>query len=297
MRALGPRWNTRVIVVPGLPLVTTGPYRWMRHPNYLIVLFEGIALPLVHTAWITAMLFTIANTPWLVVRVARRTRCYGLRWDQRRRAVRGAVRRPHRRTPTVRAARLLPAHRRERRPARPPARGPAGCGRPLRAGRTDGAQVGARVSGSRPSLGRKKLERGIGEGPPRIEGSGPRCLSTSSARPAGTEGWRMATTSRDWWTARPDEVHIACPAGLLRPDGPRERRSHMRRLPPARPPVHQGNRRHLRTPCALRLASLPAGPAERHAVRAPRHGGSTPVGGRREYLRASRVGADLFDPC
>ncbi|MFF8642728.1 isoprenylcysteine carboxyl methyltransferase family protein [Streptomyces sp. NPDC015345] len=69
MRALGPRWNTRVIVVPGLPLVTTGPYRWMRHPNYLIVLFEGIALPLVHTAWITAMLFTIANTPWLVVRV------------------------------------------------------------------------------------------------------------------------------------------------------------------------------------------------------------------------------------
>ena len=69
MTALGPRWNTRVIVVPGLPLVTTGPYRWMRHPNYLIVLFEGIALPLVHTAWITAMLFTIANTPWLVVRV------------------------------------------------------------------------------------------------------------------------------------------------------------------------------------------------------------------------------------
>ncbi|MEU1028301.1 isoprenylcysteine carboxylmethyltransferase family protein [Streptomyces mirabilis] len=69
MRALGPRWNTRVIVVPGLPPVTTGPYRWMRHPNYLIVLFEGIALPLVHTAWITAMLFTLANTPWLVVRI------------------------------------------------------------------------------------------------------------------------------------------------------------------------------------------------------------------------------------
>jgi methyltransferase len=69
MRALGPRWNTRVIVVPELPLVTTGPYRWMRHPNYLIVVFEGIVLPLVHTAWITAMLFTIANTPWLFVRV------------------------------------------------------------------------------------------------------------------------------------------------------------------------------------------------------------------------------------
>ncbi|MER8041245.1 isoprenylcysteine carboxylmethyltransferase family protein [Streptomyces sp. NPDC094032] len=69
MRTLGPRWNIRVIVVPGLPPVTTGPYRLLRHPNYLIVLCEGIALPLVHTAWITALLFTLANTAWLVVRV------------------------------------------------------------------------------------------------------------------------------------------------------------------------------------------------------------------------------------
>jgi methyltransferase len=58
---LGPRWNTRVIVVPGLPLVSRGPYRWIPHPNYVAVVVEGIALPLVHTAWITALGFTVLN--------------------------------------------------------------------------------------------------------------------------------------------------------------------------------------------------------------------------------------------
>ena len=59
--ALGERWNVRVIVVPGLPLVATGPYRWLRHPNYLAVVAEGLALPLVHSAWITALVFTVLN--------------------------------------------------------------------------------------------------------------------------------------------------------------------------------------------------------------------------------------------
>ena len=58
---LGAQWNTRVIVVPGLPLVTDGPYRWLRHPNYLAVTLEVAALPLVHTAWMTAVVFSIAN--------------------------------------------------------------------------------------------------------------------------------------------------------------------------------------------------------------------------------------------
>lgn len=66
---LGPRWNTRVIVVPGLPLVTRGPYRWMSHPNYVAVVVEGVALPLVHSAWITAALFTVANAALLFVRI------------------------------------------------------------------------------------------------------------------------------------------------------------------------------------------------------------------------------------
>jgi len=58
---LGSQWNTRVIVVPGFPLVTDGPYRWLRHPNYLAVTVEVAALPLVHTAWVTAVVFSIAN--------------------------------------------------------------------------------------------------------------------------------------------------------------------------------------------------------------------------------------------
>jgi methyltransferase len=66
---LGPRWNTRVIVVPGLAPVTGGPYRLMPHPNYVAVVVEGIALPLVHAAWITAVVFTVLNAVLLTVRI------------------------------------------------------------------------------------------------------------------------------------------------------------------------------------------------------------------------------------
>lgn len=67
---LGHRWNTRIVVVPGLPLVDRGPYRWMRHPNYVAVVLEGIALPLVHTAWITSVVFTVVNAGLLWVRIS-----------------------------------------------------------------------------------------------------------------------------------------------------------------------------------------------------------------------------------
>ncbi|ROR73185.1 isoprenylcysteine carboxyl methyltransferase family protein [Bogoriella caseilytica] len=69
IRTLGPQWNTRVIIVPGLPLVQGGPYRWMSHPNYVAVVIEGAALPLIHGAWITALVFTLANIPLMVVRI------------------------------------------------------------------------------------------------------------------------------------------------------------------------------------------------------------------------------------
>jgi methyltransferase len=75
---LGPRWNTRVIVVPGMPLVDRGPYRLMRHPNYLAVVVEGAALPLVHGAWITALCFTLANAPLLAVRLRCENAALGL---------------------------------------------------------------------------------------------------------------------------------------------------------------------------------------------------------------------------
>jgi methyltransferase len=69
IRTLGRRWNTRVIVVPGLPLVDRGPYRLLSHPNYVAVVVEGVALPLVHAAWITATVFTLANAALLAVRL------------------------------------------------------------------------------------------------------------------------------------------------------------------------------------------------------------------------------------
>ena len=66
---LGRRWNTLIVVIPGLPLVDRGPYRWLRHPNYVAVVIEGIALPLVHSAWITAVTFTVLNAFLLRVRI------------------------------------------------------------------------------------------------------------------------------------------------------------------------------------------------------------------------------------
>ena len=65
--SLGSQWNTRVIVVPGAArVVARGPYRWFTHPNYVVVAVEGIALPLVHTAWITAIAFTVLNAVLLL---------------------------------------------------------------------------------------------------------------------------------------------------------------------------------------------------------------------------------------
>ena len=66
---LGQQWNTRVVVVPGAPRVTGGPYRLMSHPNYVAVIVEGIALPLVHSAWITACVFTVLNAVLLTTRI------------------------------------------------------------------------------------------------------------------------------------------------------------------------------------------------------------------------------------
>ncbi len=67
---LGRQWNTRVVVVPGMPRVAAGPYRFLSHPNYVAVVVEGFALPLVHSAWITAVVFTVCNAALLTVRLS-----------------------------------------------------------------------------------------------------------------------------------------------------------------------------------------------------------------------------------
>jgi methyltransferase len=66
---LGHQWNTRVVVIPDAVRVTGGPYRFFSHPNYVAVVVEGIALPLVHTAWITAVVFTVLNAFVLRTRI------------------------------------------------------------------------------------------------------------------------------------------------------------------------------------------------------------------------------------
>lgn len=66
---LGRQWNSRVVVVPGAPRVTKGPYRVLSHPNYVAVVAEGAALPLVHTAWLTALTFTVLNAVLLARRI------------------------------------------------------------------------------------------------------------------------------------------------------------------------------------------------------------------------------------
>ena len=66
---LGHHWNARVIVVPGAPLVRSGPYRLLRHPNYVAVVVEFVALPLVHTAWLTALVGSVLNAMVLRTRI------------------------------------------------------------------------------------------------------------------------------------------------------------------------------------------------------------------------------------
>ena len=66
---LGRQWNTRVIIIPGATRVVGGPYKYLPHPNYVAVIAEGIALPLVHTSWLTAAVFTVLNAVLLVTRI------------------------------------------------------------------------------------------------------------------------------------------------------------------------------------------------------------------------------------
>ncbi|MEM7050280.1 MAG: isoprenylcysteine carboxylmethyltransferase family protein [Acidobacteriota bacterium] len=69
VRTLGERWTTRVLVVPGEPLVAGGPFRYLRHPNYLAVVIEIAALPLIHGAWLTALGWSLANLFLLRTRI------------------------------------------------------------------------------------------------------------------------------------------------------------------------------------------------------------------------------------
>jgi methyltransferase len=78
--SLGPRWNTRVLVWPGVPPVTSGPYRFLRHPNYLAIVLEMVAVPLVYGAWVTALVFSLGNLLLLSVRIRCEEKALGPSW-------------------------------------------------------------------------------------------------------------------------------------------------------------------------------------------------------------------------
>jgi methyltransferase len=79
---LGDRWSTRVIVVPREPPVTGGPYRFLRHPNYLAVIVEMACLPLAWGMWRLALLFTAGNAVILWFRIREEERALGPEWSR-----------------------------------------------------------------------------------------------------------------------------------------------------------------------------------------------------------------------
>ena len=72
--SLGQHWNTRILVVPGARLVRRGPYRYIKHPNYVVVAVEVLTFPLIFGAWITALVFSILNAALLYVRIKEENR-------------------------------------------------------------------------------------------------------------------------------------------------------------------------------------------------------------------------------
>jgi methyltransferase len=72
--SLGRRWTTRIIILPEAALVRRGPYRWVNHPNYLVVIAEIAVLPLVFGLWQIALIFSALNAAVLTVRIREENR-------------------------------------------------------------------------------------------------------------------------------------------------------------------------------------------------------------------------------
>lgn len=77
LATLGPRWTTRIIVLPGAPLVKRGPYRFVNHPNYWVVIGEIALLPLVFGLWQVALVFTLLNAAVLTLRIREENEALG----------------------------------------------------------------------------------------------------------------------------------------------------------------------------------------------------------------------------
>ena len=77
LATLGPRWTTRIIVLPDAPLVRRGPYRFVNHPNYVVVVAEIAVLPLVFGLWEISLLFSVLNAVLLTLRIRAENRALG----------------------------------------------------------------------------------------------------------------------------------------------------------------------------------------------------------------------------
>ena len=75
--SLGKRWTTRIIVLPDAPLVRRGPYRFVNHPNYVVVVAEIAVLPLVFGFWEISLLFSVLNAVLLTLRIRAENRALG----------------------------------------------------------------------------------------------------------------------------------------------------------------------------------------------------------------------------
>ena len=75
--SLGKRWTTRIIILPDEPLVRRGPYHFVNHPNYLVVVGEIAVLPLVFGLWQVALIFSLLNAAVLAVRIREENRALG----------------------------------------------------------------------------------------------------------------------------------------------------------------------------------------------------------------------------
>ena len=85
--SLGWRWNVRVIVVPDQTFVRRGPYRFLKHPNYVAVIAEMLCIPLAHGAWISAVLFSTLNGILLRARIRTEEKALGPAWEREFRGV------------------------------------------------------------------------------------------------------------------------------------------------------------------------------------------------------------------
>ena len=83
LATLGPRWTTRIVVLPDAPMVTSGPYKYLSHPNYAIVAAEIALLPLAFHLYLLAFVFTVLNALLLGIRIRAEARALAMARERR----------------------------------------------------------------------------------------------------------------------------------------------------------------------------------------------------------------------